>query len=200
MAAQLNVRYPPVPCGEDAYSHSMDAKTAFVVVPIPADVVERARSRSSAESEGTAVSLTAKGGEPLRCCLRNAVRGDALVLFNYEPLLPQSPYQEKGAVFAHASPCHHQVDQTRYPPDWRGRPQVLRAYDRRGWIHAANVHDGTSPEAAIRAAFEDSRVVEIHSRNVAYGCFMFSLRRAHDMANNEGERADPVMLRSTRTY
>ena len=147
------------------------------IVPISRDVIEGQRSIAGSPDSAGAVALHAAGGEPLRCCLRNAEPGESLILFNYEPPLPESPYREKGAVFAHASECSFVVDAHEYPPDWRGRPQVLRAYDKRGWIHSATVHDGSSPEAAIRAAFEDPQVVEVHSRNVAFGCFMFALRR-----------------------
>jgi len=150
----------------------------LVIVPIAGEVIDAQRSIAGSSDEAGAVALLATGGEPLRCCLRNAEPGEALILFNYEPPLPEGPYREKGAVFAHASECSCAVDGHEYPSDWRGRPQVLRAYDKRGWIHAATVHDGSSPEAAIAAAFEDPEVVEVHSRNVAYGCFMFALQRA----------------------
>jgi hypothetical protein len=149
----------------------------FTIIPIAKDVIDHARSSAGLTVESHVVSVPAAGGEPLRCCLRNARPGESLILFNYEPPMPLSPYREKGAVFAHAAPCDLVADLETYPPDWRGRPQVLRAYDRRGWIHSASVHDGSSPEAAISAVLADREVVEIHSRNVAYGCFMFSLRR-----------------------
>ncbi|HEX6354386.1 DUF1203 domain-containing protein [Actinophytocola sp.] len=128
---------------------------------------------------GDGVAMTASGGEPLRCCLRDAEAGESLVLFNYEPSLPaESPYQEKGAVFTHASPCAGPESVTSYPADWRGRPQALRAYDTRGWIHpSTHVHDGTDPEAAIAAVLSHPDVVEVHSRNLAYGCYMFRLTR-----------------------
>lgn len=128
---------------------------------------------------GDGVAVVASGGEPLRCCLRNAEAGEELVLFNYSPPLPAaSPYEERGAVFAHADPCGGPVSVSSYPEAWVGRPQVLRAYDARGWIHPATcVHDGTDPEAAIAAVLADPGVVEVHSRNIAYGCFMFAITR-----------------------
>ncbi|QKW10764.1 DUF1203 domain-containing protein [Streptomyces sp. NA04227] len=119
----------------------------------------------------------AEGGEPLRCCLRDAGPGDRLLLFGYEPPLPASPYRERGAVFAHAEPCAGLTDDAAYPPQWRGRPQVLRAYDARGWIHEATTHDGRDPEAVIAELFADPEVVRIHSRNIAWGCYMFALTR-----------------------
>lgn len=148
----------------------------MVIEPIPSEVIERARSKQGAGSS-EAVLVAAGGGEPLRCCLTNAAAGEGLLLFNYEPPLPPSPYREKGAVFVHAVPCHPTIDPHCYPSEWRERPQVLRAYDARGWIRTAVVHDGTSPEAAIDAVLSDPDVVVVHSRNVAYGCYMFSVRR-----------------------
>jgi hypothetical protein len=122
--------------------------------------------------------LTAEGGEPLRCCLRDARPGEEALLFGYEPPLPDSPYRETGAVFAHAGPCAGPVPGEGYPADWRRRAQVLRAYDRRGWIHdATRTHDGTDPEGVIAAMLADPGVVLIHSRNVAWGCYMFAVTR-----------------------
>lgn len=62
-----------------------------------------------------------------------------------------------------------------YPRDWSRRPQVLRAYDERGWIHPATlVQDGTDPAAELAAVLAEPGVVVVHSRNVAYGCYMFA--------------------------
>ncbi len=54
---------------------------------------------------------------------------------------------------------------------------MLRAYDDRGWIHpATTVHDGSDPESAIAEVLAAPGVVEVHSRNIAYGCYMFAVR------------------------
>ncbi|GAA2395626.1 DUF1203 domain-containing protein [Dactylosporangium salmoneum] len=137
----------------------------------------------SVRASGTDVSghpvqpVGAEGGEPLRCCLRDAVAGEQMILFGYEPLLPPSPYREIGAVFAHATPCDGPSGDG-YPQAWRGRPQVLRAYDERGWIHpATRTHDGTAPEGELADILADPAVVRVDSRNVAYGCYMFTVTR-----------------------
>jgi Protein of unknown function (DUF1203) len=123
--------------------------------------------------------VVATGGEPLRCCLRDAKPGEQLILFGYEPHLPVSPYREIGAVFAHAGACSGPDFATGYPPEWLGRRQILRAYDRRGWIHpSSRYHDGTDPEAAITAVLADPDVVQVHSRNSVYGCYMFTVVRS----------------------
>jgi hypothetical protein len=118
------------------------------------------------------VGLTAEGGEPLRCCLRDASPGEAILLFGHEPPIGRSPYRELGAVFACARPCDGPAHDG-YPEAWRGRPQVLRCYDRRGWIIDAEHHDGRDPEAVIARLLALPGATQLHSRNVAYGCFMF---------------------------
>jgi Protein of unknown function (DUF1203) len=148
--------------------------TTFQIHPLPEDLLASVRANRTASTGPSVAVVTADGGEPVRCCLRDAASGDELLLFNYEPPLPESPYREAGAVYVHAQPCARPGDG--YPSDWIGRPQVLRAYDERGWIHdATTVHDGSDPERAIRGVLASPGVVLVHSRNVAYGCYMFAV-------------------------
>ncbi|MBB2943485.1 hypothetical protein FB565_003198 [Actinoplanes lutulentus] len=153
--------------------------TTFQIHALPQQSLDGTR-RSGLDVSGTKVEhLVATGGESLRCCLRDATAGEEIMLFGYEPPLPAGPYREIGAVFAHASACAGPAAESDYPAGWHGRPQVLRAYDKYGRIHpATRLHDGSDPEAAISAVLDDPEVVLVHSRNVAYGCFMFSATRA----------------------
>lgn len=154
-----------------------NTKATFRIHPLPEDALERVRATGADVSGNPLEKLRAEGDEPLRCCLRNAKAGEALILFGYEPPIGKSPYREIGAVFAHADPCGGPEEGAAYPPQWRGRKQVLRSYDERGWIIAATVHDGAAPEAEIARLLSDPRAVQLHSRNVAYGCFMFCVTR-----------------------
>jgi hypothetical protein len=144
---------------------------------IPAEVLDGVRGAGVDASGNPIERIVAEGGEPLRCCLRDAAAGEELILFGYAPPLPASPYREIGAVIAHAEPCGGPTATDLYPPAWRERPQVLRAYDGRGWIRDGRVHDGRDPESVIAELFADPEVVLIHSRNVAWGCYMFGITR-----------------------
>ena len=147
--------------------------TTFTVHAIPADVVDQLREVSGSAS----ATWTAKGGEPVRCCLRDAVPGEELLLVNYEPPLPASPYREVGAVFVHAQACAGPSDDG-YPAEWSRRPQMLRASDDRGWIPpASTTHDRSSPEGVLATVLAQPGVVQVHSRNIAYGCYMFTATR-----------------------
>jgi hypothetical protein len=151
--------------------------TPFQVPALPARLLDKVRSSGLDASGNRVENVRAEGEEPLRCCLRNAQPGEELILFGYEPPIGSSPYREVGAVFAHRSACGGPEMPDAYPPAWRSRRQVLRSYDARGWIRDAIVHDGADPEGAIARLFADPEAVQLHSRNVAYGCFMFRVTR-----------------------
>lgn len=154
----------------------MTPMSTFRIRPIPAAELAAVRQSRRDVSGNPVQALTDAVGMPLRCCLRNARAGEKVILFGYEPPIPQtsSPYREIGAVVAHADDCGAPDVWNSYPPDWQRRPQVLRAYDGRGWIHpASTTHDGSDPAGALAAVLAEPGVVEVHSRNVAYGCFMF---------------------------
>ena len=149
----------------------------YRIHPLPEDVLAHVRSGGLDASGNRVERVTAEGGEPVRCCLRYARPGESLILFGYEPPIGRSPYREVGAVFAHAEACAVSPAANAYPAEWRNKPQVLRSYDRRGWIRDAVVHDGTDPEPQIARLLADPEAVQVHSRNVAYGCFMFRVTR-----------------------
>jgi Protein of unknown function (DUF1203) len=149
--------------------------TGFRIHALPPELLDAVRAGAYARPVERFAS-DGGGGDPLRCCLRNPRPGEELILFGYEPPLPDSPYREMGAVIAHAEPCAG--PEPGYPADWLGRPQVLRAYDRNGRIHdATRTHDGTAPEAVIAEMLASPGVERIHSRNVAWGCYMFAVTR-----------------------
>ena len=79
-------------------------------------------------------------------------------------------------MFAHAAHCD-QTPAGAYPEDWLGRPGPARLRQA-GLVHAATrVHDGSDPDAATAEILADPGVVEIHSRTIAYGCYMFAITR-----------------------
>ncbi len=156
--------------------------TTFRLLPMPAEVLEDARAGLPDAWGRAPVPVTAGGGEPVRCCRTDAGAGEELLLVAFRPPLPRddSPYEEVGAVYVHAVTCAGPGPSAGYPADWRGRPQVLRAYDERGWIHpATRVHDGTHAERELAEVLATPGVVEVHSRNVAYGCWMFAAVAGH---------------------
>ncbi|WP_433493325.1 DUF1203 domain-containing protein [Micromonospora sp. CA-248089] len=153
-------------------------RTAFRIRPLTAGTLAELRRTGRDAGGRPPEHRRATGGEPLRCCLRDARPDEALLLFGYAPPLPPGPYREVGPVFAHAAACAGPDDVTAYPSPWRGREQVLRAYDSKGRIVGGRRHDGGDPEAVIAELFADPAVELLHSRNVVYGCWMFAVVRS----------------------
>ncbi|MGK5740860.1 DUF1203 domain-containing protein [Micromonospora sp. URMC 103] len=150
----------------------------FVVRPLLPAALDLVRRTGRDAADRPVEELAAEGGEPLRCCLRDAAPGEELLLFGYAPPVAAGPYREIGPVFAHAAACPGPDPDGGYPAAWRGRSQVLRAYDHRGRIHGGRRHDGGDPEAVIAELFADPAVRQLHSRNVVHGCFMFTVDRS----------------------
>ena len=124
------------------------------------------------------VRVDAEGGAPLRCCLRDSLPGERIALIVVTPGGPRGAYRETGPVFVHADPCAGPADPG-YPQDFRRRAQVFRAYDWTGSIAGGTVVPaGSGQEAAARQLLGDPRVAFVQTRNVVFGCYMLTIRRA----------------------
>lgn len=119
-----------------------------------------------------------EGGAPLRCCLRDSRPGERVALVSVTPPGPKGAYRETGPVFMHANGCEGPTART-YPDAFRDRPQVFRAYDAHGSIVGGEmVGAGDDQERVAERLLADPRVAFLHTRNVVYGCYMLTIRRA----------------------
>lgn len=152
----------------------------FVIEALPPARLEAIRS-AAVDDGGNRIgaAFEAEGGEPLRCCLRLARPGEALLLIAYRPFEAAGPYAETGPVYVHAAACAGYGADAGYPEEFRERPQVFRCYDAAGAILGGRVAlPPETPEAVIGELFADDRVELIHTRNVVFGCYMLGIRRA----------------------
>jgi hypothetical protein len=124
------------------------------------------------------VTVDADGGAPLRCCLRDSRPGERIALLSVAPDGPRGAYRESGPVFLHADPCSG-PGSSGYPEDFRRRAQVFRAYDWTGSIVGGLVvPGGQGQEEAARQLLGDPAVAFLQARNVVFGCYMLTIRRA----------------------
>lgn len=157
---------------------SFDGRLSFE--PIPAAQLRQTRTAMTDEAGNLlTVQVTAEGGSPLRCCLRETVPGEQVLLIAYTPPGTSGAYAERGPVFIHARPCPGYVTPDQYPPGLSRRQQVVRAYDRRGRIaDGVLVADGEHAQTVIRELLARPDVELVHLRNVGYGCYNFAVRPA----------------------
>jgi hypothetical protein len=131
---------------------------------------DEAGNRLSQETVGA-------GGSPLRCCLRETVQGDRVLLIAYTPPGTRGAYAERGPVFIHADPCEGYQTPRLYPPGLSHRQQVVRAYDHHGRIaDGALADNGDRALDVIHELLARPEVALVHLRNVGYGCYNFAVR------------------------
>jgi len=150
------------------------------VAALPLDDLARIRSRGEDDFGNPLIVTTVAdaGGSPLRCCLREAKGGERIALISYQPSKIGGPYAEVGPVFIHAEECAGYTEKDRYPHGFRHRRQLLRAYDDAGRIVDAEIaENGDAAEALCASFFLRPDIAYIHSRNVLWGCYMFTIQR-----------------------
>jgi hypothetical protein len=151
----------------------------FRFEPIPATTLDGIRAAGMDEAGNQLIVQTdTSGGSPLRCCLRETVPGERVLLIAYTPPGGRGGYAERGPVFIHAEPCDGYHTPDRYPPTLSHRQQVVRAYDRDGRIAGGVlVEDGEHAIPAIREFLARPEITLVQLRNVGYGCYNFAVRR-----------------------
>jgi hypothetical protein len=148
----------------------------FRVCPVPADYLGGVRARGIDDFGNPVVAREAQGGEPLRCCLRDADVGEQIALMAYQPSSIGGPYAEVGPIFIHADACRGWTGDG-YPDGVLHRQQLLRAYDATGSQVDNLIVEPGQAETGINTLLADPGVSFVHSRNVLAGCWMFAVTR-----------------------
>jgi hypothetical protein len=158
-----------------------DTAPRFRVQAIPAAVLDRIRAAGHDDFDNPlAAILDEAGGSPLRCCLRPSAPGDVVCLISYRPFARPGPYAEVGPVFVHAEACPGYAANDRYPDGYRDWPtMIFRPYRRDGAIayDAIRMGDASTAGALVAEILADPDIEFIHTRNVAAGCYMFTITR-----------------------
>lgn len=114
----------------------------------------------------------------MRCCLTESLPGERIALISYRPFPWSGPYAEVGPVFVHAEECAGYQKSSEYPEEFAGRRQLLRAYDHHRRISdAIQAKDGEQAKRILAWLLSRPEVDFVHSRNLEWGCYMFSARR-----------------------
>jgi len=145
--------------------------------PIGAAYLDEVRSRGRDDLGNPVQVAGAIGeGEPLRCCLRYARAGEAIMLISYSPA-GQGVWREVGPVYVHADACPGPTC-TSLPEQLRTGPRVLRAYRPDGSMNYAQntlVPEDQDLEGELRRLLRDPDVSHVHVRTVLPQCFLYSV-------------------------
>jgi hypothetical protein len=151
----------------------------FSISALPSDDLRRIRAAGSDDFGNLfAASTDEVGGAPLRCCLTESLPGERISLISYRPFPWSGPYAEVGPVFVHAEECAGYQKDSEYPEGFASRRQLLRAYDHdRRISDAIQAKDGEQAKQILGWLLSRPEVDFVHSRNLEWGCYMFSARR-----------------------
>ena len=82
-------------------------------------------------------------------------------------------------MFIHADACDGSPTPQAYPPELSHRQQVVRAYNHEGRIATGVlVENGDHAIMAIRELLGRPDIALVQLRNVGFGCYNFTVRRA----------------------
>lgn len=173
--------------------------TTYTPLAIPSSTLEELRDTDDAGRP--CVPFTdEEGGDPLRCCLSPARRGERIALVSYAPLrrwaaatgARPGAYDEQGPVFIHAreEDCEGPADPydgETYPFARAGALRTVRRYDAEGRIvggRLLEIPEDTAEgyDRVFAEAFSQPDVALVHVRALEYGCFHFEVRRPRERA------------------
>lgn len=116
-------------------------------------------------------------GYPERVELREARKGESLILVNYVHQPIRSPYQASHAIFVRegAVAAVDMIDEV--PPVIASRMISLRAFDEHGCIDSAVLVEGTKVGHVAEQMLGKHSVAYIHAHYAAYGCYAARIDR-----------------------
>lgn len=116
-------------------------------------------------------------GFPCRISLQNAKAGETLLLLPHQHHDVAGPYRASGPIFVREGVVQATyVDEV--PPSFRSRLLSLRGYDASGWMHMAEIVEGTELEAVIADFFARDDIAYLHAHNARPGCYACRVERA----------------------
>jgi hypothetical protein len=149
----------------------------FRVVPLSTEVAERARrADESGAPDHAIITADSPQGFPCRHCLRWAQPGERVILFPFAAIPPGRPYSETGPIFVHVEPCERYPATREFPADFR-QGRVFRAYNSAQDMIAAEVVNGSEPEAVIEKLLQNPETAFVDARSVTRGCYTFRMER-----------------------
>ena len=120
----------------------------------------------------------AKPGFPDRIEVRDAERGESVLLVNHVHQDADTPYRASHAVFVRegATISYDRIDEI--PDALRSRVISLRAFDGEHMMIDAELLDGDTLEGGIERFLADPEVAYIHAHYAKRGCYAARIERA----------------------
>jgi hypothetical protein len=128
--------------------------------------------------EAVRVVADGRSGYPCRVSLRDAEKGEVLILLSYEHLSVASPYRSRHAIYVRQAATDAALELDEVPSLFRSRLLSLRAFDGKGMMKDADVVPGTAIEKVIEQMFANEATEYVHVHYAKPGCFAVRVDRA----------------------
>jgi hypothetical protein len=159
---------------------SLEASMSFRITGLEPDTFQPLFGLSDLELTERGIKRYAvdeKPGFPDRIELRDAERGESVLLLNYVHQPANSPYRASHAIFVieGAKQRYDRIDEI--PEVMRSRMLSLRAFNDEGMIVDADVVDGAQAEALVEKFLGKTKVSYIQAHYARFGCYAARIER-----------------------
>jgi hypothetical protein len=155
---------------------------SFVVSGLPADEFRPLFGLSDealAERGVQRWAVDADQGFPCRVTLRDAAKGDTVLLLNYEHQPADTPFRSRHAIFVGEGTAETARYVDEVPPSLASRPYIsLRPFDAAGMMLDGQVAPGAELKPMIERMLGDPGVAYIHAHYAGRGCYAARIERA----------------------
>jgi hypothetical protein len=129
-----------------------------------------------AERGARRVIAAADRGFPCRVSLRDADKGDQLILLHHTSHDVSTPYRSAYAIYVREG-AQSAVYVDAAPPVFEGRPLGLRGFDAEGMLRDARLAAPGEAEAKLCDLLANPEIAYIDAHNAAHGCFAARIER-----------------------
>jgi hypothetical protein len=157
----------------------------FRVLPVPATVVDEARSSRRSPQYGHPAHVeVATGTGPCRSCLAPfALGAEERLLFTYDAFSGVDAYPEPGPIFVHVERCTPH-DGDGFPAGLRGLPLTFEAFGAERWMLRREHLGERAPEPLLEELLDLAGVSYVNIRNHEAGCFIARVERRPSAASD----------------
>ena len=124
------------------------------------------------------VTASSNHGYPCRVSLKDAKKGQDLILFNYQHLKGDTPYEASHAIYVSENATEAKLEANEIPEVLSLRILSLRGFDESGLMREADVVEGTDLGPKLLKMFENPQIAFIDIHNAKQGCFAAKATRA----------------------
>lgn len=119
-------------------------------------------------------------GFPDRIEMRDAKRGETVLLLNHVCQPAKTPYRASHAIFVLEGARQRYVGLNEVPPAMETRLLSLRGFDKNHMMVDADVIDGQRIADLIEHFFSNSEIAYIHAHNAKQGCYSGRIDRVSE--------------------